>query len=167
MPEFQDSSPHYSAEESQFTAPFDFKTSRKGSLEKGSQLYGPLEYLVDDTTQNRSEDDMFHILLLGSTFDKPRITVNYVAGCLSYVIDMSEQDGVEHSVFAEENGFSCLGTWIRKDCLSLGQKLQARDIACRVVPFVTGGFNPWQAKYAEGESISSSPGGDLPASDFL
>jgi hypothetical protein len=49
-------------------------------------------------------------------------------------------------------GMSCLGTWKRKVCLELGEKLQNRDIVCRVVPGVEGGGRPWQAKRADGAS---------------
>ena len=109
---------------------------------------GPLEYLVDDTSLVRKEDDPFHILLLGSTFQKPRITTEYVSSSLTYVLDMPPKEAKDHAEFAAENGITCLGTWTRSECLSLGKQLQNRDLECRVVPFCEGGSRSWQAKSA-------------------
>ncbi|CAB9521860.1 expressed unknown protein [Seminavis robusta] len=116
--------------------------------------YPDLEYLIDSQT-SREMEDPFHILLLGSTFEKPKITVVYVAGALEYVLDMPSDEGKELSKFAKDNGMSCLGTWTRKECLALGKQLQQRDIVCRVVPFCEGGQRGWQAKDATGSSSNA------------
>lgn len=108
---------------------------------------GPLEYL-EDMEVSREDDDPFHILLMGSTFEKPKITVHYVSGSLEYVLDMPSMEATELSTFAEEHGMSCLGTWPREQCLDLGKQLQVRDIVCRVVPYTEGGQRGWQAKDA-------------------
>jgi len=115
------------------------------SVNKG----GPLEYLQDDSSLLRKKEDPFHILLLGTTFQKPRMTKNYVSSSLVFVLDMPETEADEHAEFAEEQGISCLGTWTREECLLLGAKLQNRDLECRVVPFCEGGSRPWQAKKAD------------------
>ncbi|GAX27004.1 hypothetical protein FisN_9Lh317 [Fistulifera solaris] len=107
--------------------------------------YGDLEYLID-SNENREMEDPFHILLMGSTFEKPKITVSYVSGSLTYVLDMPGEEANELSKFAREQGMSCLGTWPREECLTLGRQLQRRDLVCRVVPFVEGGQRGWQAK---------------------
>lgn len=123
----------------------------------------PLEYLEDEWS-TRGPDDPFHILLLDTTFQKnERVTIGYVAGCVTYVLGMPEEDATELCVIASQNGFSCLGTWRREEALSLGRKLQIRDLAVRVVPFCEGGARGWQAKDAgsgafEG-GISSDSGG--------
>jgi ATP-dependent Clp protease adapter protein ClpS len=104
-----------------------------------------LEYLVD-ARSSREMDDPFHILLLGSTFDKPKITIPYVSSSLVYVLSMPLTEAVELSQFAHDEGMSCLGTWTREECLSLGKQLQVRDIVCRVVPYTDGGQRGWQAK---------------------
>mmetsp|Transcript_23769 Transcript_23769/g.34670 ORF Transcript_23769/g.34670 Transcript_23769/m.34670 type:complete len:200 (-) Transcript_23769:360-959(-) len=109
---------------------------------------GPLEYLIDDTSISRKVDDPFHILMLGKTFDQPRVTLPYVTGTLSYVLNMPEDDAKEHAFFAKDEGISCLGTWTHEECLTLGAKLQVRDVICRVVPAVEGGGQGWQAKDA-------------------
>ena len=96
----------------------------------------------------RGPDDPHHILLLGTTFDKPRTTIPYVAGSLSYVLGMPGSEAEEHAAFAKEEGVSCLGTWARKECLDLGVKLQLRDLVCRVVPGTAAGSQGWQAKDA-------------------
>lgn len=116
--------------------------------------YGDLEYLID-SAESREMEDPFHILLLGSTFEKPKITVHYVSGSLEYVLDMPPQEATELSKFAYQEGMSCLGTWPREECLSLGKQLQRRDIVCRVVPFVEGGQRGWQAKDAS-DKVGSS-----------
>uniref|UniRef100_A0A7S4J4Z4 Uncharacterized protein n=1 Tax=Odontella aurita TaxID=265563 RepID=A0A7S4J4Z4_9STRA len=114
----------------------------------------PLEYLEDEWS-TRDPEDPFHILLMGSTFSKSRITVSYVAGSLSYVLSMPEEEGVNHASFAKEEGMSCLGTWKREECLELGRQLQLRDLQCRVVPFCEGGGRGWQARDASGAGASS------------
>jgi hypothetical protein len=106
---------------------------------------GPLEWL-EDAMESREMDDPFHILLLSKTFEKPKITVPYVAGSLQYVLEMPLDEATELSRFSFENGMSCLGTWSREECLSLGRQLQVRDIVCRIVPYCEGGQRGWQAK---------------------
>jgi hypothetical protein len=119
---------------------------------------GPLEYL-EDQDESRAPEDPFHILLLSSTFDKPKITIEYVAGALEFVLDMPMEEGTELSQFSYEHGMSCLGTWPREQCLSLGKQLQVRDIVCRVVPFCEGGQRGWQARDADFSNMQD-------ASDF-
>jgi hypothetical protein len=139
------------------------KTDRKSGQDEGNINdkddgdvdYPDMEYLID-SSESREMDDPFHILLLGSTFEKPKVTIPYVAGSLDYVLGMPHDEGVELSRFAKQEGFSCLGTWPREECLTLGRQLQMRDIVCRVVPFAEGGQRGWQAKDA---SSSSSAGG--------
>ena len=109
--------------------------------------YPDMEYLID-SQEAREMDDPFHILLMGSTFDKPKISVPYVAGSLEYVLGMPSNDATELASFAKEHGLSCLGCWPRAECLQLGRKLQIRDIVCRVVPYAEGGQRGWQAKQA-------------------
>lgn len=113
--------------------------------------YPDLEYLIDQDV-SRELEDPFHILLLGSTFEKPKITVTYVSGSLEYVLGMPFGEAKELSQFAFDEGMSCLGTWPREECLSLGRQLQVRDIVCRVVPYTQGGQRGWQAKDANQNS---------------
>jgi len=117
--------------------------------------YGDLEYLID-SSEAREMDDPFHILLMGSTFEKRKITVTYVSGSLEYVLNMPFGEAKELSQFAYDEGMSCLGTWPREECLNLGKQLQVRDIVCRVVPYCEGGQRGWQAKDASGSSASNS-----------
>lgn len=117
--------------------------------------YPDLEYLQDDSVA-REMDDPFHILLLGSTFEKPKVTLTYVAGSLEYVLSMPHEEGKELAKFAKEEGMSCLGTWPREECLNLGRQLQMRDLVCRVVPFCEGGQRGWQAKDASNNEYSNS-----------
>lgn len=116
--------------------------------------YPDLEYL-QDTSESREMSDPFHILLMGSTFEKPKVTVSYVSGSLEYVLAMPRLEALELSKFAQDEGMSCLGTWPREECLSLGRQLQVRDIVCRVVPYVEGGQRGWQARDANQNGQSS------------
>eukprot|EP00555_Chaetoceros_dichaeta_P002639 CAMPEP_0198249754 /NCGR_PEP_ID=MMETSP1447-20131203/1165_1 /TAXON_ID=420782 /ORGANISM="Chaetoceros dichaeta, Strain CCMP1751" /LENGTH=191 /DNA_ID=CAMNT_0043934449 /DNA_START=118 /DNA_END=693 /DNA_ORIENTATION=+ len=117
----------------------------------------PMEYLEDEFA-TRNPDDPFHILLLDSTFSQSgRVTESYVSGCLTYVLGTPDEDALELTKMAAFNGMSCLGTWEREECLSLGRKLQVRDLVIRVVPFCEGGGRSWQAKDA-----SSQGGGAVP-----
>mmetsp|Transcript_22082 Transcript_22082/g.32261 ORF Transcript_22082/g.32261 Transcript_22082/m.32261 type:complete len:198 (+) Transcript_22082:47-640(+) len=120
----------------------------------------PLEYLEDEWS-TRNPDDPFHILLLDTTFTQnERVTINYVAGSLNYVLGMPNDEAEELAKMSYVNGMSCLGTWEREECLRLGRQLQIRDLAVRVVPFVEGGARGWQAKSASDGGSSA----DLPFS---
>lgn len=119
--------------------------------------YDDLEYLMD-AQESRAWEDPFHILLLGQTFEKPKVTIPYVAGSLEYVLTMPRTEATELSKFAKSEGISCLGTWPREECLSLGRQLQVRDIVCRVVPFCEGGQRGWQAKDSTSSSSSNNAG---------
>mmetsp|Transcript_51195 Transcript_51195/g.147782 ORF Transcript_51195/g.147782 Transcript_51195/m.147782 type:complete len:201 (-) Transcript_51195:67-669(-) len=126
----------------------DFLGDKEENFEEAVRKQGPLEWL-EDAWESREMDDPYHILLLGQTFEKPKITVPYVAGSLNYVMDMPLDEATELSQFSYEHGMSCLGTWSREECLSLGRQLQVRDIVCRVVPYCEGGQRGWQAKDAD------------------
>jgi ATP-dependent Clp protease adapter protein ClpS len=130
------------------------KDDRRTNDKDNDWDYPDLEYL-QDAAESREMDDPFHILLLGSTFEKPKVTVPYVSGSLQYVLGMPNTEAVELSSFAHEHGLSCLGTWPREECLSLGKQLQVRDIVCRVVPFAEGGQRGWQAKDASSNSVGA------------
>mmetsp|Transcript_29476 Transcript_29476/g.49012 ORF Transcript_29476/g.49012 Transcript_29476/m.49012 type:complete len:210 (-) Transcript_29476:111-740(-) len=125
----------------------DFLGDEEENFEDAVRKQGPLEWL-EDMDEARDMDDPFHILLLGQTFEKPKITVPYVASSLEYVLDMPVDEALELSQFSYEHGMSCLGVWPREECLRLGKQLQVRDIVCRVVPYVEGGHRAWQAKDA-------------------
>merc|ERR1719247_1119283 len=75
---------------------------------------------------SRNDGDNFHILLLNETFAKPRMSVAYAAGALTLVLAMPEPDAVEHAGFAQAQGFSCLGTWRKDECLELCEQLRGR-----------------------------------------
>lgn len=113
--------------------------------------YDDLEYLID-SEEFRDFEDPFHILLMGSTFENPKLTVAYAATSLEYVLGMPPDEGLQVCRFAKDEGFACLGTWPRHECLTLGRELQRRDLQCRVVPFCEGGQRGWQAKKGEGEA---------------
>jgi Uncharacterized conserved protein len=129
-----------------------------------------LEYLEDEWS-TRNPEDPFHILLLDTTFTKnERVTVSYVVGCLEYVLGMPSDEARELTEMAAVNGLSCLGTWEREECLSLGRQLQIRDLAVRVVPYCEGGMRGWQMKNADANAWSGAgsngSGGILGGSGF-
>ena len=118
---------------------------------------GPIEWLIDDKMVSREFDDPFHILLLDDTFaQNDRITIEYVASSCAYVLSMPYDEAAELASHAEQEGFSCLGTWGHEECLRLGKQLQQRDIVCRVVPFCEGGDRAWQARNADSEMKSAN-----------
>ncbi|GKY95481.1 hypothetical protein MPSEU_000509700 [Mayamaea pseudoterrestris] len=138
-------------------APTRERTDRSSASDEDSydddiEYYGndELEYNID-LAVSRELHDPYHILLLGTTFEKPKITIPYVSSSLEYVLNMPELEAKDLSKFAQEQGLSCLGTWTREECLSLGRKLQLRDLVCRVVPYTVGGQRGWQAKNANEE----------------
>ena len=134
----------------------DFLGDMEENFEDALRKAGPLEWL-EDMEAARDMDDPFHILLLDSTFEKPKITVPYVASSLEYVLDMPVDEAMELSQFSYDHGMSCLGVWPREECLRLGKQLQVRDIVCRVVPYVVGGQRAWQARDAS-SGVSSNDG---------
>ena len=115
------------------------------NIEEAIRRQGPLEWLEDNPDESRDMEDPFHILILDQTYEKPKITVPYVASNLEYVLQMPLDDATEHSQFCYDHGMSCVGVWPREECLALGRQLQLRDIVCRVVPFAEGGQRGWQA----------------------
>ena len=137
----------------------DRKTNKRSNNDTGDVTRyndAPLEYLEDEWS-TRGPDDPFHILLLDTTFKKnERVTIAYVAGCVTYVLGMPQEEATELCTMAAENGFSCLGTWKREEALSLGRKLQIRDLAVRVVPFCEGGARGWQARDAKEEGFEGA-----------
>ena len=115
------------------------------NIEEAIRQQGPLEWLEDNPDESRDMEDPFHILILDTTYEKPKITVPYVASNLEYVLQMPIDDATEHSQFCFDHGMSCVGVWPREECLQLGRQLQLRDIVCRIVPFTDGGHRAWQA----------------------
>lgn len=125
------------------------------NIEEAIRQQGPLEWLEDNPDESRDMEDPFHILILDQTYEKPKITVPYVASNLEYVLQMPIDDATEHSQFCYDHGMSCVGVWPREECLTLGRQLQLRDIVCRIVPFAEGGHRAWQAdKGADAADVS-------------
>jgi len=125
------------------------------NIEEAIRQQGPLEWLEDNPDESRDMEDPFHILILDQTFEKPKITVPYVASNLEYVLQMPIDDATEHSQFCHDHGMSCVGVWPREECLTLGRQLQLRDIVCRIVPFAEGGQRGWQVgKGADANDVS-------------
>ena len=125
------------------------------NIEQAIRQQGPLEWLEDNPDESRDMEDPFHILILDTTYEKPKITVPYVASNLEYVLQMPLDDATEHSQFCFDHGMSCVGVWPREECLTLGRQLQLRDIVCRIVPFAEGGQRGWQAgKEADANDVS-------------
>mmetsp|Transcript_11366 Transcript_11366/g.12871 ORF Transcript_11366/g.12871 Transcript_11366/m.12871 type:complete len:216 (+) Transcript_11366:122-769(+) len=124
---------------------YNFLGDSEENIQDAIRKQGPLEWLEDNPEELRDMEDPFHILLLDQTFAKPKITVDYVATNIQYVITgMPLNDATEHSQFCYDHGMSCLGVWPREECLKLGRQLQLRDIVCRVTPYVVGGNRAWQ-----------------------
>jgi hypothetical protein len=133
----------------------DFLGDKEENFQEAMRKQGSLEWL-EDSSVSREMDDPFHILLMGQTFEKPKISVPYVASSLNFVLDMPMDEATELSQFSHDHGMSCLGTWSREECLSLGRQLQIRDIVCRIVPYCEGGQRGWQAKDTDGAGDSFS-----------
>ena len=132
----------------------DLLGDKEGNFDDALRKQGPIEWL-EDPEVSREMEDPFHILLLDQTYEKEKITVEYVASSLNYVLVMPMDEATELSQFAYDEGMSCLGTWPREECLDLGRQLQVRDLVCRVVPFCDGGQRGWQAKEGESADVSS------------
>jgi len=97
-----------------------------------------LEYLYD-AGEERHSDDLFHIILMPSTFNKDNfMSVEYAAHSCAEILGIDSAKAQDLSLFAKHQGFSCLGTWTREECLSMGEQLSRRELDCRVIPFTEG-----------------------------
>ncbi|KAL7462830.1 hypothetical protein ACHAXS_003198 [Conticribra weissflogii] len=125
------------------------KDKTGGKITPGGTKGGDMEWYIDDTSISRNGDDPFHILLLEETYHQnDRITIEYVATSCAYVLTMPYDEAAEFAAHAQTEGFSCLGTWSRTQCLNYGKELQQRDLIVRVVPYCEGSQKPWQARDA-------------------
>jgi len=97
-----------------------------------------LEYLYD-AKEERHADDLFHIILLPSTFNDMSVSVEDAAMSTSEILGINYDQAYDMSLFARHQGFSTLGSWTREECLSLGEELLSNGLDCRVIPFNAGG----------------------------
>ncbi|KAL7533155.1 hypothetical protein ACHAXR_005074 [Thalassiosira sp. AJA248-18] len=74
-----------------------------------------------------------------STFSKDnQMSLEYATESCTQILGIPSDKAHDLSLFAKHQGFSCLGTWTREECLSLGEELLSRDLDCRVIPFNGG-----------------------------
>ena len=66
------------------------------------------------------------------------MSVDQAAESCASVLGFQSDKAKDLSLFAKHQGFSCLGTWTRGECISLGGKLRSHELECRVIPFVKG-----------------------------
>jgi len=95
-----------------------------------------LEYLYE-TQEERHSDDLYHILLMPSTFHKT--SIEHAAEACTDILGIDHEKAYDMSIFAKHQGFSTLGTWTHDECLSMGKELSSRDLDCRIIPFNRGG----------------------------
>jgi hypothetical protein len=100
-----------------------------------------LEYLYE-AGEERHSDDFFHLILMPSTFGKDHMSIEHAAESCVDVLGIPSDKAHDMSLFAKHQGFSCLGTWTRDECLSMGEELVSRDLDCRVIPFHKGVVAP-------------------------
>ncbi|KAL3808533.1 hypothetical protein ACHAXA_002700 [Cyclostephanos tholiformis] len=117
---------------------------------------GGLEYLYE-VGEERHSDDLYHIILMPSTFRKEQMSIEHAAESCSEILGIGSDKAWDISLFAKHQGFGCLGTWTREECLSMGEELLSRNIDCRVIPFNGGGVSEDIDRYtAEDVSVSFS-----------
>lgn len=106
-----------------------------GIVDSSSELV--LEYLYDETEEERHSDDLYHIILMPSTFHKT--SIDHAAEACTDILGIESEKAYSMSIFAKHQGFSTLGTWTHDECLSKGKELLSRDLDCRIIPFNKGG----------------------------
>mmetsp|Transcript_35757 Transcript_35757/g.64403 ORF Transcript_35757/g.64403 Transcript_35757/m.64403 type:complete len:229 (+) Transcript_35757:179-865(+) len=106
-----------------------------------NSLMAGLEYLYE-AGEERHSDDLFHIILMPSTFHKDHMSIENTAQSCTEILGIPSDKAQDLSLFAKHQGFSCLGTWTREECLSIGEELLSRDLDCRIIPFNGGGVIP-------------------------
>ena len=112
------------------------------------KLYQPLQYYhILFTT-------VWHVILTHTffstpslytcrTFHKDHMSVEEVAKSLADTIPGIQFDKAHDlSMFAKYQGFSVLGSSTREECLSLGEKLLASKLDCRIIPYNRGSVVP-------------------------
>eukprot|EP00579_Thalassiosira_antarctica_P015130 CAMPEP_0201944746 /NCGR_PEP_ID=MMETSP0903-20130614/53550_1 /ASSEMBLY_ACC=CAM_ASM_000552 /TAXON_ID=420261 /ORGANISM="Thalassiosira antarctica, Strain CCMP982" /LENGTH=260 /DNA_ID=CAMNT_0048487801 /DNA_START=528 /DNA_END=1311 /DNA_ORIENTATION=+ len=98
--------------------------------------------IFDEAGEERHSDDLFHIILMPSTFHKDHMSIENTAQSCTEILGIPSDKAQDLSLFAKHQGFSCLGTWTREECLSIGEELLSRDLDCRIIPFNGGGVIP-------------------------
>merc|ERR1712087_36719 len=93
-----------------------------------------LEYLYE-AGEVRHSDDLFHLILMPSTFKKDHMSIENTAESCTAILGIPSDKAQDLSLFAKHQGFSCLGTWTRNECLAKGEELLSEDLDCRVIPF--------------------------------
>ena len=76
------------------------------------------------------------------TFHKDHMSIENTAQSCTEILGIPSDKAQDLSLFAKHQGFSCLGTWTREECLSIGEELLSRDLDCRIIPFNGGGVMP-------------------------
>ena len=66
------------------------------------------------------------------------MSLQYATESCTSILNIPPTKAHDLSLFAKHQGFSCLGTWTRGECLSFGEELSKRELDCRVVPFNEG-----------------------------
>lgn len=129
-------------------------------------LTAGLEYLYE-AGEERHSDDFFHLILMPSTFSKDNMSVEHATYSCADVLGISSEKAHDISLFAKHQGFSCLGTWTREECLSMGEELASRDLDCRVIPF-NGGRTvaPAPASFPEIHDVATPSPKKAPVEDF-
>ena len=69
------------------------------------------------------------------------MSIEHATNACSDILGLDATKAHDLSLFAKHQGFSCLGTWTREECLSMGEELLDRELDCRVIPF-NGGVVP-------------------------
>ena len=92
-------------------------------------------------------------------FGPERRLEGHAAGARTLVLAMPEPDAIEHAGFAQAQGFSCLGTWRKDECLELCEQLRGRDLSVRALPGVRG-RQAWQGEPANAspDALPAAPG---------
>jgi hypothetical protein len=96
-------------------------------------LSDSLEYLHDGN-EDCDDDAPYHMILMPSTYYNPETQIEHVASSCVEVLNIPYDKAHELSMFAKYESFSVLGTWKRKDCISMGETLRGIGVECRIVP---------------------------------
>jgi len=107
----------------------------------GKENFNGLEYLYDQA-EERHLDDLFHIILMPSTFNTPHMSVEYASESCSEILSIPSEDSYNMSLYVKHQGFAVLGTWTHQECVNFGGRLREKELDCRVIPYhPSGGAN--------------------------
>jgi len=103
-----------------------------------NESFNGLEYLYD-IDDERHDEDLFHIILMPSTFKNPYMSIEYASESCSEILRIPREKSYDLSLYVKHQGFARLGTWTHEECVTFGRQLREMELDCRIIPYHSSG----------------------------